>query len=298
NMNRPARDCQEPGADSPFGIKYRSTTLQKEKIAQSKFKGTDRVTEERVKSEEMQILKQQIAGLQEELKGTEPYWHAACSKLRDQAELLTRQNMELRDELRGECEPYMTQTVIFEDNKRSLFMGIDKLYISPLLLEEDGTKKELGADERMTLISFSKADVKKIMTDQRVIYYYAGAQTTNTAYPDGLEVLQFPNNQIEKHYPDGTQEIVLPDHTVEWLYGDGLKETFFSDGIVVKVEKSRDKLVVLSDGQREIHTVQFRRREYPDGIVKAVFCNGRQETKCSTGKLQIKDEEGILILDK
>lgn len=28
------------------------------------------------------------------------------------------------------------------------------------------------------------------------IYYYADAHTTHTAYPDGLEVLQFPNNQI------------------------------------------------------------------------------------------------------
>ncbi|NWT19283.1 CENPJ protein, partial [Vireo altiloquus] len=74
--------------------------LQKEKIAQSKFKGAARVTGEHVKSEEMQILKQQIAGLQEEFKRTESYWHAAYSKLRDQVELLTRQNMELRDELR------------------------------------------------------------------------------------------------------------------------------------------------------------------------------------------------------
>ncbi|NXC56303.1 CENPJ protein, partial [Aleadryas rufinucha] len=74
--------------------------LQKEKIAQSKFKGAAGVTGEHVKSEEMQILKQQIAGLQEEFKRTESYWHAAYSKLRDQVELLTRQNTELRDELR------------------------------------------------------------------------------------------------------------------------------------------------------------------------------------------------------
>ncbi|NXO07408.1 CENPJ protein, partial [Oriolus oriolus] len=74
--------------------------LQQEKIVQRKFKGAARVTGEYVKSEEMQILKQQIAGLQEEFKRTESYWHAAYSKLRDQVELLTRQNMELRDELR------------------------------------------------------------------------------------------------------------------------------------------------------------------------------------------------------
>ncbi|NXP22308.1 CENPJ protein, partial [Scytalopus superciliaris] len=75
-------------------------TLQKEKIAQSKFRGTARVTGENVKSEEIQILKQQIAGLQEEFKRNESRWRAAYSKLRDQVELLTRQNMELRDELR------------------------------------------------------------------------------------------------------------------------------------------------------------------------------------------------------
>ncbi|NXQ88154.1 CENPJ protein, partial [Nyctibius grandis] len=74
--------------------------LQKENIAHSKFKGTARGTGENVKSEEIQILKQQIAGLQEEFKRNESCWHAAYGKLRDQVELLTRQNMELRDELR------------------------------------------------------------------------------------------------------------------------------------------------------------------------------------------------------
>ncbi|NXT76669.1 CENPJ protein, partial [Zapornia atra] len=75
--------------------------LQKEKNAHSKFKGTPRVTGSNVKSEEIQILKQQIVGLQEEFKRNESCWHAAYSKLRDQVEMLTRQNMELRDELRG-----------------------------------------------------------------------------------------------------------------------------------------------------------------------------------------------------
>ncbi|NXO59748.1 CENPJ protein, partial [Aramus guarauna] len=74
--------------------------LQKDQIAHSKFKGTSRVTGENVKSEEIQILKQQIAGLQEEFKRNESCWHAAYSKLRDQVEMLTRQNMELQDELR------------------------------------------------------------------------------------------------------------------------------------------------------------------------------------------------------
>ncbi|XP_055570863.1 centromere protein J-like [Falco cherrug] len=486
--------------------------LQKEKNAHSKFKGTATVTGENVKLEEIQILKQQIAGLQEEFKRNESCWHAAYSKLRDQVEMLTRQNMELRDELsvsghqkqKAEKNPkavnfmdrkseiLVAEAILREttsssrqeerswrDNPRShsvchvgpktslqkhFFRDMNNkatkssvqradplqsvtkehqekkpsncslgrsstptgrrtphqgrltplepekvghqpsptgrrtddrkspgavLYLStgfkepnsssyvkgssmpvsgssegmPLShnhskdtcsfalcskneeteppksimsrrsmfhqerrnseeevqekieyrdgkVEEvltdgrriitfcNGTKKEISADKRMTTISFFNGDVKRIMPDQRVIYYYADAQTTHTTYPDGLEVLQFPNNQIEKHYPDGTQEIVFPDHTVKHLYSDGFKETFFPDGTVVKVEKNGDKIVVFSNGQKEIRTVQFKRREYPDGTVKTVYCNGRQETKYATGRVRIKDEEGNIILDK
>lgn len=46
------------------------------------------------------MLKQQIAGLQEEFKRNESCWHAAYNKLKDQVEMLTKQNMELRDGLR------------------------------------------------------------------------------------------------------------------------------------------------------------------------------------------------------
>ncbi|PKU41537.1 centromere protein j-like [Limosa lapponica baueri] len=432
--------------------------LQKEKIAHSKFKGTARVTGENVKAEEIQILKQQIAGLQEEFKRNESCWHAAYGKLRDQVEMLTRQNMELRDELRvsehqrwkaeknpeavnfmdRKSETPVAEAILREtassskqeersrrDNHKSHSISpvgpktsLQKHFFrdangkvvhqpsptgrrtddrkSPVAVshlsgfkepnsssyvkgkslpmsdssedmslshnhrnntcsfvlcnnneeteppksilsrksvshqerrksEEEvqekiehrdgkveevltdgrriitfrnGTKKEISADKRMTTISFFNGDVKKIMPDQTVIYYYADAQTTHTAYPDGLEVLQFPNNQIEKHYPDGTQEIVFPDHTVKCLYSDGFKETFFPDGTVVKVEKNGDKTVVFSNGQKEVHTAQFKRREYPDGTVKTVYCNGRQETKYSTGRVRIKDEEGNIILDK
>uniref|UniRef100_A0A8C3YA07 Centromere protein J C-terminal domain-containing protein n=1 Tax=Catharus ustulatus TaxID=91951 RepID=A0A8C3YA07_CATUS len=135
----------------------------------------------------------------------------------------------------------------------------------------------------MITISFCNGDVKKIMPGHRVIYYYADAQMIHTANPDGLEVLQtfYIFFSTEKRYTDGTQEIVFPDHTVKCLYSDGLKETFFPDGTVVNIEKG--KLVFFSDGQREIHTAQLRRREYLDGTVKTV---------------QIKDEEGSLILDE
>ncbi|XP_030051073.1 centromere protein J-like [Microcaecilia unicolor] len=161
----------------------------------------------------------------------------------------------------------------------------------------NGTKKEIGADGKSTTVTFFNGDIKKITSDQRVIYYYADAQTTHTTYPEGLEVLQFPNNQIEKHHPDGTKEIVFPDGTVKHLYEDGHEETTFPDGTIVKVEKNGDKTVVFSNGQKEIHTAHFKRREYPDGTIKTVYSNGRQETKYSSGRVRIKDQEGNIIID-
>ncbi|XP_053152483.1 centromere protein J-like isoform X2 [Hemicordylus capensis] len=162
----------------------------------------------------------------------------------------------------------------------------------------NGTKKEISTDEKTTVFTFFNGDIKRILPDQRVIYYYADAQTTHTTYPNGLEVLQFPNNQIEKHHPDGTKEIVFPDQTVKCLYDSGLEETVFPDGTVVKLEKNGAKTVLFNNGQKEIHTAQFKRREYPDGTVKTVYANGQQEIKYPSGRVRIKDEKGSLILSQ
>ncbi|XP_069090630.1 centromere protein J-like isoform X2 [Pleurodeles waltl] len=162
----------------------------------------------------------------------------------------------------------------------------------------NGTRKEISADGTSVMVTFFNGDIKKILPDQRVVYFYADAQTTHTTYPNGLEVLQFPNNQIEKHHIDGTKEIIFPDRTVKHLYEDGHEETTFPDGTVVKVEKNGNKTVVFSNGQKEIHTTQFKRREYPDGTIKTVYSNGRQETKYSSGRVRIKDQDGNIILDK
>ncbi|XP_060115075.1 centromere protein J-like [Heteronotia binoei] len=149
----------------------------------------------------------------------------------------------------------------------------------------NGTKKEISADKMTTVLTFFNGDIKKILPDQRVIYYYANAQTTHITYPNGMEVLQFPNHQIEKHHPNGTKEIMFPDQTIKRLYDGGLEETVFPDGTVVKVEKNGAKTILFSNGQKEIQTAQFKRREYPDGTVKTVYANGNQEMKYSSGQV-------------
>ncbi|KPP69914.1 hypothetical protein Z043_111293 [Scleropages formosus] len=166
-----------------------------------------------------------------------------------------------------------------------------------LIVFPNGTRKEVSADGQTVNITFFNGDVKQIMADQRVIYYYADAQTTHTTYPDGIEVLQFPNNQIEKHFPDGRKEITFPDQTVKNLFPDGKEESIFPDGTIMEVQPDGSKVIRFNNGQREVHTATFKRREYPDGTAKTIYSDGRQETRYPTGRVRIKDKDGHVIVD-
>lgn len=166
-----------------------------------------------------------------------------------------------------------------------------------LVVFPNGTRKELSADGQTVKVMFFNGDVKHTMPDQRVIYYYAEAQTTHITYPDGMEVLQFPNNQTEKHFPDGRKEINFPDQTVKTLYPDGREESVLTDGTIIQLNPDGSKVIQFNTGQREIHTADFKRREYPDGTVKTVYSDGRQETQYPTGRVRLKDAQGHVIMD-
>ncbi|XP_056320889.1 centromere protein J [Danio aesculapii] len=166
-----------------------------------------------------------------------------------------------------------------------------------LVVFPNGTRKELSADGQTVKVMFFNGDVKHTMPDQRVIYYYAEAQTTHITYPDGMEVLQFPNNQTEKHFPDGRKEITFPDQTVKTLHPDGREESVLTDGTIIQLNPDGSKVIQFNTGQREIHTADFKRREYPDGTVKTVYSDGRQETQYPTGRVRLKDAQGKVIMD-
>ncbi|KAL4838373.1 hypothetical protein H8958_011471 [Nasalis larvatus] len=176
---------------------------------------------------------------------------------------------------------------------------VEKVYKNGcrVILFPNGTRKEVSADGKTFTVTFFNGDVKQVMPDQRVIYYYAAAQTTHTTYPEGLEVLHFSSGQIEKHFPDGRKEITFPDQTVKNLFPDGQEESIFPDGTIVRVQRDGNKLIEFNNGQRELHTAQFKRREYPDGTVKTVYANGHQETKYRSGRIRVKDKEGNVLMD-
>uniref|UniRef100_H2ZX87 Centrosomal P4.1-associated protein n=1 Tax=Latimeria chalumnae TaxID=7897 RepID=H2ZX87_LATCH len=166
-----------------------------------------------------------------------------------------------------------------------------------IIVFPNGTRKEVSSDGKTVTVTFFNGDIKQIMPDQRVIYYYADAKTTHTTYPDGLEILQFPNNQIEKHYPDGRKEITFPDQTIKNLFLDGREESIFPDGTIIRVQLDGSKIIEFNNGQREVHTAEFKRREYPDGTIKTVYSNGHQETRYTSGRVRVKDTDGNVIMD-
>ncbi|ELR47937.1 hypothetical protein M91_02325, partial [Bos mutus] len=165
-----------------------------------------------------------------------------------------------------------------------------------------GTEKDVCADKTITPRR-SNWDVKESPQDTRLVCFWclqthsAGAGRARTAHRRPLEVGRVPNKQTEKVCADGSKEIVFPDGTVQRL-NDGREETVFPDGTIVSVERNGDKTIVLSNGQREIHTAQFKRREYPDGTTKTVYHDGHQETKDASGRVRVRDEAGNIVLDR
>ena len=166
------------------------------------------------------------------------------------------------------------------------------------ILFTNGTRKQISSDGQTIIVSFFNGDIKQILPGGRVVYYYADAQTTHTTYADGLQVFQFANGQVEKHYIDGTKEIQFPDQTIKYLFADGSAESVFVDGTVVHVENNGNKQISFPNGQKEVHTVLYKKREYPDGTTKTVFTDGRQETRYSNGRVRIKDASGVVVVDQ
>lgn len=79
------------------------------------------------------------------------------------------------------------------------------------ILFPNGVRRELW-DDGYSLVYFTNGDLKQTYPPthrkgQRLVYFYAEAKTTQTTYPNGLQVYKFANGQIEKHFSDGTKEI-------------------------------------------------------------------------------------------
>ena len=131
-----------------------------------------------------------------------------------------------------------------------------------------GGKKVIYPDGRTT-VYFKNEDVKDVYPDGKVVYHFSQTDTIQTTFPDGLQIFQFSNGQLEKHFPDKHKEINFPDGTVKKIASSGEEETIFPDGTVQRVERSGVKHIDYVNGQKETVKVDGTRvREWPDGSVK------------------------------
>lgn len=102
---------------------------------------------------------------------------------------------------------------------------------------------------------------------------------------------RFKNGKIEIYFPNGLVRVTNPrDNEI-------LEEWRYPDGTVVFETKDKEKVIKLPNGQKEIHTAEHKRREYPDGTVKLVYPDGRTETRYSNGRIRVKNKDGELLSD-
>ncbi|KAI8442162.1 hypothetical protein MSG28_005770 [Choristoneura fumiferana] len=165
----------------------------------------------------------------------------------------------------------------------------------------NGNIKYLSADGKYSKFVYYNGDIKEnFYNEGRIKYYYAETKTCHTTHPDGLEVLEFSDGQVEKRYKDGSSEIRLPNGSVRYFdpKNEHVREEWrFPDGATLTVAASGDRRVVFANGQVEVHTRDHKRREFPDGTVKLLYNDGTSETRYASGRVRIKDKHGNLIMD-
>ncbi|XP_018333692.1 centromere protein J [Agrilus planipennis] len=162
----------------------------------------------------------------------------------------------------------------------------------------NGNTKTVSKEGNLVVVNYYNGDVKETnLLVGTVRYYYKENRIWHTTFPDGSELLEFPNGQTEKKFKDGSHEVKYVDGTIRNVGTSGTEKITYVDGTVVTMNKQGDKILELPSGEKEIHTQQQKRREYPDGTVKTVYADGTQETKYSNGRIRIKDKHGNLVMD-
>jgi T-complex protein 10 C-terminus len=102
----------------------------------------------------------------------------------------------------------------------------------------------------------SSIQSKSLASNRRLLqlFYLLFSGQTEHRYKDG---------SVEVHYQNGSIRITNPNWT-----DDSKEEWRLPDGTNIKIKNNETKILTFANGQREIHTTNHKRREYPDGTVK------------------------------
>lgn len=161
------------------------------------------------KSEEIEDLRLLLFKVQEEL---------AIKEFKDK-EKLDELSQEL-SALNSEINEYETQVKIREqllikDNFKKPKNPNEKVF-------KNGTRMRNFPDGRC-IINFLNGDTKETHPDGTIIYQYNKDQITQITLPDGTEISEFSNGQIEKVFPNGKKEITFPNGSVQVEYSGKIR---------------------------------------------------------------------------
>lgn len=93
----------------------------------------------------------------------------------------------------------------------------------------NGSRKEVHPDG-LNVIWFPNGDIQASSRDTSVAYYYANKAVIEIRHPDGSKEYEFPSGQKERHFVDGTKVIAFPSGFI------GIRE----NDIVVNIDDSRN----------------------------------------------------------
>ncbi|VEN49488.1 unnamed protein product [Callosobruchus maculatus] len=162
----------------------------------------------------------------------------------------------------------------------------------------NGNTKTISPDGNLVIVQYFNGDIKETnLANNTLKYYYSENCIWHTQFSDGTELLEYSNGQKEKKYKDGKIEIMCSDGNVVTKHPDGMEEVLYPDKSKIIKNVNGEKTLLLPNGQKEVHTKEHKRREYPDGTVKILYPDGTQETRYATGRIRIKDSNGVLIHD-
>ncbi|KAL4712338.1 hypothetical protein ACJJTC_001499 [Scirpophaga incertulas] len=205
----------------------------------------------------------------------------------------------LRDTLSLSPEPTSSTSSIIKTNLKPT--EIKKPDGSKELRFPNGNMKFISADGTYSKFVYYNGDIKEnFYSEGRIKYFYEETKTYHTTYADGLEVLEFPDGQVEKRYKDGSTEIRLPNGSIRYFdpKNEHIREEWrFPDGTTLTVSAIGEQRITFTNGQVEVHAEDHKRREFPDGTVKLMYNDGTSETRYASGRIRIKDKHGNLIMD-
>lgn len=265
--------------------KIRKDKLAYEKKLRMQMKEKDEVQELKVKLQKLEKEKKEMQDMYEkEIKAIKERGRTAKKEVYVKSEVsdeVSENEFDHEDKIEDFTESFEPASEDLEEKSNENFEesseeDLDRPTAGKKeIVYSNGIRKEVYPDG-YSVVYFTNKDVKQCFVDGRIVYHYAEAKTTQTTFPDGMQLFKFANGQIEKHFPDGSKEISFQDGTVKCVYPDGQEESVFPDGTVQTLDSKGVRYIEFVNGQKDtIYPNGVKIRKFPDGRVKKIMPDGK-----------------------